>query len=404
MTQLFQPTLRPGFPDFSDLPWAYPLDDWPGRCTRLEEVQRGLSRHPVVFVVYDGTLYAIKELPPGVAQAEYQLLCEMETRRISCVTPVGYARLRSGKDEASALITRYLEGSIPYRSLFMRTHLDRYRDHLLDAMAGMLVQLHLAGIYWGDCSLSNTLFRRDAGVLQAYLVDAETAEVHAPHLEPMLRYHDLQIMEENVTGDLTDLATLGYLSDDFPIHETGESIRQRYRNLWEQITREDVFGPEERYRIQERIRALNTLGFSVREVEVHEDPEGEKLHLRIFVTDRNFYRDRLLELTGVEAEEMQARLMFNEIQEVKAYLSQAQNRSIPFSVAAYRWLEEFYQPVIQRMQPLLEQTQTSEISRDPAELYCQMLEHKWFLSERAQRDVGHLAAADDYIQKFGIKK
>lgn len=401
MEKLFQPTLRPGYPDFSDLPWEYSPTDWAGRCDRLEEVQRGLSRHPVVFVVYDGTLYAIKELPPGVAQAEYQVLCEMERLRLACVTPVGYARLRADQDEASALITRYLEGSIPYRTLFMRATLDRYRDHLLDAIAGMLVQLHLAGVYWGDCSLSNTLFRRDAGVLQAYLVDAETAEVHPPHLPPMLRYHDLQIMEENVTGDLTDLATLGYLSPDLPIHETGESIRQRYRNLWEEITREEVFAPDERYRIQERIRALNSLGFSVREVEVHEDPEGEKLHLRAFVTDRNFYRDRLLELTGVEAEEMQARLMFNEIQEIKAYLSQSQNRSIPFSVAAYHWLEELYQPVMQRMQPLLERRQASDASCDPAELYCQVLEHKWFLSERAQHDVGHIAAVDDYLQIFG---
>lgn len=54
----------------------------------------------------------------------------------------------------------------------MSSSLERYRDHLLDAISGLLVQLHLAGTFWGDCSLSNTLFRRDAGALQAYLVDA----------------------------------------------------------------------------------------------------------------------------------------------------------------------------------------------------------------------------------------
>ncbi|MBN2145819.1 MAG: DUF4032 domain-containing protein [Anaerolineales bacterium] len=400
MNPYFQPTLREGHPDFLDLPWSHSLAEWTGICHRLEEVQRGLSRHPVVFVNYDGTLYAIKELPPSVAQAEYQMLCEMEALRLPCVMPVGHAQLRLGSDPASALITRYLEGSIPYRSLFMHSHLDRYREHLLDAMAGLLVQLHLAGIYWGDCSLSNTLFRRDAGALQAYLVDAETAESHPPHLSPMLRYHDLEIMEENLSGDLADLATLGYLSSDFPIHETGTYIRQRYRGLWSEITREEIINPDERYRVQERIRSLNALGFSVRDVELHANQAGDKLRLRIFVTDRNFHRDRLLEIAGIEAEESQARQIFNEIQELKAYLSQENNRSVPLSAAAYHWLENYYQPVIARLQPLIHREATSQPTRDPVELYCQVLEHKWFLSERAQHDVGHLAAVDDYLDKF----
>ena len=42
-----------------------------------------------------------------------------------------------------------------------------------NAFAGLLVELHLAGLYWGDCSLSNILWRRDAGAMMAYLVDAE---------------------------------------------------------------------------------------------------------------------------------------------------------------------------------------------------------------------------------------
>lgn len=392
---------RPGHPDFRDLPWEHPLAEWSDLCPRLQEVQRGLSRHPVVFVNYDGSLYAIKEMPPNLAEKEYQALLEMETLRLPCVTPIGYVNPQRAQEPVSLLVTRYLEGSLPYRSLFMHSSLDRYRHHLLDAMAGLLVQLHLAGIYWGDCSLSNTLFLRDAGALQAYLVDAETAEVHLPHLLPMLRYHDLQIMEENITGDLADLATEGLLSEDFPIHETGDYIRQSYRALWEEITREEVISPGEHYRVQERIRALNALGFSVKEVEMQDSQEGEKLRLRIFVTDRNFHRDRLLELTGIEAEETQARQMFNEIQEVKAYLSQSQNRNVPLSAAAYHWLEYHYRPVIKRLQPLIERKGKSEASKDPAELYCQVLEHKWFLSERAQRDVGHQNAVEDYLQQFG---
>jgi hypothetical protein len=368
------------------------LTSWAGNCPRLEEVARGLSRHPVLFVNYDGILYALKELPAGVAEKEYALLLKMEEERLPCVMPVGHAQTALPGGKASVLITRYLDRSLPYRSLFMSSALLRYREHLLDAMAGLMVQLHLAGVFWGDCSLSNTLFRRDAGALRAYLVDAETSEIHPGRLPPTLRYHDLQIMEENVDGDLAGLDQAALLAEGVPLSDTGAYIRLRYQNLWEEITREEVIFPNEHYRIQERIRALNTLGFSVREVKLEEGEVGNQLRLSVVVTDRNFHRHQLLGLTGIEAEEMQARKMVNEILELKATLSQQNNRSVPLSVAAYHWLEEIYRPTLQQLKPIIN-PQT-----DQTELYCQVLEHKWYLSERAQRDVGHQAAAGDFLR------
>jgi len=385
--------------DFQDLPWDQPLIDWPHLCSRLEQVTRGPSRHPVVFVNYSGILYAIKELPPGLAQHEYEILLQMEELRLPCVTPIGYSERSMPRGVSSFLFTRYLEASIPYRSLFMRRDLGRYHQPLLDAMAGLLVQLHLSGIFWGDCSLSNTLFRRDAGALQAYLVDAETAELHPARLAPVLRHHDLEIMLENVDGDLVDLNALGHLPKNFPVCETGASILERYRRLWEEITLDQVINPDERYRIQERIRALNALGFSVGDVEIQNSDQGGRLRMRFFITDRNFYRDQLLSLTGITAGEMQARQMMNEINELKAYLSQMNNRSIPLSESAHHWLETFYQPIIQQLQPLIVH-QKAKANIDPAELYCQVLEHKWFLSERAHQDIGHQAAAEDYLHQF----
>lgn len=387
-------SLHPGHPDFLDLPWNTPLSKWDEQCTRLEQLPRGLSRHPVVFINYDGRLYAIKELPSGQAEKEYNMLASMLDARLPVVQPVGHVQMENENGLRSALITRYLDHSIPYRSLFMRNSLLRYREHLLDAMAGLLVQLHLAGFFWGDCSLSNTLFRRDAGALRAYLVDAETAEYFPDYFPPATRHSDLEIMQENVSGDLADLENINLLAEGVPISDTGAYIRLRYQRLWEEITREDIINPEERFRIQERIRALNALGFSVGEVELASTQNGDQLRLRVVVTDRNFHRDQLYGLTGVEAEEQQARKIMNEIQGVKATLSQSHNRSTPLSVAAYHWLENLYTPTMQQLAPLLD-----NISQAP-ELYCQVLEHKWFLSEKAHRDVGHSAAAQDYLQKF----
>jgi hypothetical protein len=384
-------TIRPGYPDFQDLPWERPVQDWVGYCQRLEELPRGLSRHPVVFVNYDGNPYALKELTADVAQCEYDVLNKLEALWLPAVTPVGHARIQTPQRETSVLITQYLEHALPYRMLFMQSSLDRYREHMLDAMAGLLVQLHLAGIFWGDCSLSNTLFRRDAGTLEAYLVDAETSEAHLPRLAPTLRHHDLEIMEENLVSDLSGLAASGHLLASFPVSETGSSIRQRYRSLWEEINREEIINPDEDYRIQERIRALNALGFSVCDVAMEAVENGNKLRIRVYVTDRNFHRDQLLSLTGLEAEEMQARQMMNEIQELRAKLSSENDRPMFLSAAAYYWLENVYQPIAARLQPLVDE------NNSPTELYCQVLEHKWFLSERAQHDVGHQLAVGDYL-------
>ena len=91
------------------------------------------------------------------------------------------------------------------------------RDRLRDALANLLVRLHLSGFFWGDCSLSNALFRRDAHKLAAYLVDVETGELHET-LSDGQRTLDLELAEQNIAGELLDLeAELGDLGFDDPV-------------------------------------------------------------------------------------------------------------------------------------------------------------------------------------------
>lgn len=390
--------LQAGIPDFQDLPWELGLSQWKGVCPRIENVPRGISRHPVVFVNYDGELYAIKELSHEAANKEFDLLLQMDELRLPAVKPAGYGYKPDAPDRSGILITRYLDQSIPYRTLFMQSSLEIYRESLLDAVSGLLVQLHLAGFYWGDCSLSNTLFRRDAGALQAYLVDIETGDRYPQFFPPTQRLYDLEIMEENVNGELGDLGATGLLAKNVPISETGAYIRLRYQQLWEEITREDIIYPGEYYLIQDRIRALNSLGFSIGDVDLARTESGDQLRLKVIVTDRNFHRDQLFNLTGLDTEEGQARQLMNEIQEIKATLSRTNDRSTPLTVGAYHWLENIYQPVVAKLEPLCDDHTTLP------ELYCQVLEHKWYLSEQARHDVGHILAAEDYLRRFGINK
>ena len=397
----FTPTTIPGSPDFSDLPWGLSLNDWSKDILRMEEVQYGISRHPIKFVNYSGILYVIKELPINIAQKEYVLLSQMNELQLPSVKPVGYATIKRNFSHVSILFTRFLETSVPFRSLFISKAAEQFQMHLLDAISGLLVQLHSSGFYWGDCSLSNILFRRDAGALQAYLVDAETAEYHLPPLSPMLRYHDLEIMQENILGELTDLQTSESIEFRYSVQETGPYILQRYRSLWEEITREEVFTRNELYRVQERIRALNLLGFSVKDIELKNEDHGNILKLRIFVSDRNFHRNQFMEITGLYAEERQAQQIMNEINELKANMAQSTNPEITLEAVAYHWMEHIYKPVIQELQSLYHAKSKLIENADLLELYCQILEHKWYLSERAKRDVGHQAAVQDFIRSFG---
>uniref|UniRef100_A0A832ML21 DUF4032 domain-containing protein n=1 Tax=Eiseniibacteriota bacterium TaxID=2212470 RepID=A0A832ML21_UNCEI len=387
--------VRPGHPDFLDLPWDRPLARWAQESPRAVEVQRGISRHEVAFLSYGKAIYAFKELPARNAEREFDLLRRFGDEDLPAVEPAGWAEVRPapGEPPASVLVTRFLDGSLPYRVLFMSQGLARYRERLLDAMASLLVRLHLAGVYWGDCSLSNTLFRRDAGELQAFLVDAETSEMHEA-LSDGLRLQDLMIMEENVAGEIADLAAQLELPAGLGAQETGGEIRGRYERLWGEITREVPIHPDERYRIHERIRALNELGFTVSEVELVPSGEGSHLRMRTVVTDRDYHRHQLHSLTGIVAQERQAALMLNEIRELRATLSRERNRSVPMSVAAYQWETERYQPALRRLAPAV------GADGDAPETYCQVLEHKWYMSERARRDVGLEVAIADYLERF----
>jgi len=383
---------RPGHPDFLDLPWHVPLGHWHEHSSRVVAVEQGISRHDVVFADCGGRIYAFKELPGHVGEREYRALRQLEQHHLPAVIAAAHARARAeGEDaEASVLVTRFLESSLPFRTLFMNQGLERYRDRLMDAIAGLLVRLHLAGFYWGDCSLSNTLFRRDAGELQAFLVDAETAGFHGA-LTDEQRRHDVFIMIENVAGEIVDLLARGARVE--ALDETGIRIADRYARLWDEVTREESIGQGESFRIHERIRALNSLGFSVGEIELVATGEGDRLKLRTIVTDRDYHRHQLHSLTGVAASERQAEYMLGEIHELQATMNRELSRSVPLGVAAHHWLRERFQPAVRRLEALASE------GLEPTELYCQVLEHKWFLSERARRDIGLDRAIEDYIRR-----
>jgi hypothetical protein len=383
----FQIVARTGHPTFLDLPWSEPLEEW--TSDRIVNLIRGISRHVVRFVEYDGALYALKELPERPARREWALLRRLEGQGLPVVEAVGVVTGR-GEDLDAVLITRHLEYSLPYRALFAGAIPD-LRTHLLNALAELLTRLHLRGFFWGDCSLSNTLFRRDAGALTAYLVDAETGELHGS-LSDGQRTYDLDIAQMNIVGELLDVDAEVGLPPDLDPDETGAEIVRRYEALWSELTREEVFAADERFKVDERLKRLNDLGFDVEEIQLDATPGGYRLRLDPHVVEPGHHRHRLLRLTGLDAQENQARRMLNDIARYREALERKEKRTLPESVVASKWRDEVFEPTVAAVPDEL-------WGRLPAaEVFHQVLEHRWFLSEKAKKDVGIDEAVRSYVR------
>lgn len=370
------------------LPWDVPLEDWPEDL--VVALPRGISRHIVRFVRIDGVVYAIKEVEEHFATREYELLFDLVRRDLPCVEPIGVVLDRiapSGEPLPGALITRHLEFSLPYRALFSSSLRLDTASRLLDALALLLVQVHLAGFSWNDCSLSNTLFRRDAGAFAAYLVDAETGELHRT-LTDGQRTYDLETAATNVAGELMDLQAGGRLHEGIDPIVTGVSLRTRYDALWQEITAPVITSRQDQYAVESRVRRLNDLGFDVAELQVSTEPDGEHIVVAPKVVDAGHHSRRLIRLTGLDVEENQARRLLNDLDTFRLEIGL---RSEDEEIAAHRWVTERFERVMREVSPELRG------KLEPAEIFHEVLEHRWFMSERAGASVPFDEAVRDYV-------
>jgi len=394
MDARFQLVARTGHPSFLDLPWQQPLEDW--ESDRLVNVIRGISRHVVRFVEYDGVLYALKQIAERPARREYTLLRRLEDQNLPVVEAVGLVTDR-GDDLDSILVTRHLEYSLPYRALFAGRAIPDLRTHLLNALVELIARLHLRGFFWGDCSLSNALFRRDAGALSAYLVDAETGELHGK-LSNGQRLYDLDIAHTNIVGELLDVDAEVGLPEEIDPDAVGDEIVSRYEALWSELTREETFGSDERFKLTERLERLNDLGFDVEELHLVASGAEYRLELDPRVVEPGHHRHRLLRLTGLDAQENQARRMLNDIARYREALERKEARTLPESMVAAKWRDEVFEPTVAAVPDEL-------WGRLPAaEVFHQVLEHRWYLSERARKDVGIEEAVRSYVASELPKK
>src|SRR3954454_1417599 len=393
-------------PALLDLPWGIPLEEWPE--DHLVALPQGISRHIVRFVNLGDTVYALKETRERIAEKEYDLLRALErigfpaVEAVAIVTDrqvspgveaaptVPAGRAPRGEPLETVLVTRHLQFSLPYRALFSHTLRPNTLNRLLDALAALIVRMHLTGFSWGDCSLSNTLFRRDAGAFAAYLVDAETGNLY-PKLSEGQRSEDIEILRLNIFGESLDLQAAELLHESIDPEAVVDDIVARYERLWHEVTYEQQVPRDARHDIEGRIRRLNDLGFDVAEVAMSTVDGGYRVRPK--VVDAGYHTRRLLRLTGLYAEENQARQLLNDLDAYRAESDLTDEQQ-----AAHRWLTEVFEPVVRAVPANLRR------KLEPQEIFSQIIQHKWLLSGRAGRGVGMGPAGESDLTGVAVHK
>ncbi|HEU5454593.1 MAG TPA: DUF4032 domain-containing protein [Nocardioides sp.] len=375
-------------PAIVTLPWSTPLEEWTDE--HVVPLPRGLSRHVVRIVRLGQRVYAVKETTEELAFREYRLLRDLQRMGLPAVMAQGVATGRvdqAGEELPAALLTQHLQFSLPYRSLFQHGLTADNLPSLIDALVVLLVRLHLADFYWGDVSLSNVLFRRSAGGFAAYLVDAETGELR-PELSRGMREYDVTVGCENVFAELLDLQASETLEGEVRAHEIVEMVRERYETLWAELTGEEEFAAGEMWRIERRIEHLNDLGFDVEEIDIVTDFDGDRVQIQPKVVELGHHQRELQALTGMNVEDGQARRLLNDLAAYTAYHDLGgEDRSL----VAARWLTEIYEPIIALVPP------EARGKLEPAEIFHEILVHRWLLSERAGHEIDIFEVARDYI-------
>lgn len=370
------------------LPWDVPLAEWP--IDHLVALPRGISRHVVRFIRVGNEVYAAKEVVEHLAIHEYRLLHDLKRLYTPAVEPLAVVsgrRTPAGEPLESVLITRHLQFSLPYRSLFSFGVRRETVHRLLDAMVVLLARLHLIGFMWGDVSLSNILFRRDAGEFAAYLVDAETGELHE-QLSTGQREHDLQIATTNLFGEFSDLEAGHLLDESLDPLNLVETIDSRYRELWSELTGAEEFAGSELDRIEGRVRRLNALGFDVAELDINTAADGSTIQIQPKVVDAGHHSRRLMRLTGLDTEENQARRLLNDLDTFRARTGQ---QDVDEALVAHQWLTQSFHPVVSAIPAELRG------KREPAQIFHEVLDYRWYQSQREWREVPLLDATHGYI-------
>jgi hypothetical protein len=362
--------------DLKTLPWRRPIEEWKDLGIRHVHVRRGVGRHPIVFVQVGRRVFVIKELGYEDSQKEITNFRELLNRGIHTLIPAGCVTREEEPNEVDTQIgkrfernrvghtvTLLLDRVVPDSQLYRRAFKFENRKRIWDAIIDLFVELHSHGIYWGDASLANALvkfLRVDVPYigkkveLKAFLVDAETVEIH-DSISDALRATDVEFFLESMEWLNADLMAEGILRDPLGTKEDVDYIKGQYEVKFEANVRLLEF---------EKRTGLNV--------------------------------QRLLGKLRVPVE---VDLLQKHIEEHKWYLNERGERQFDIVEAAKRWHDEVFIPICELFRE--EEVPRYFPGKTASELYMEIMTHKYFLSEEHGEDVGMMKATRDYVERFG---
>jgi hypothetical protein len=361
------------------LPWSSPLETWSPRRVHLLNVKSGPSRHIVRFVQAGAQRYAIKETSGENARRELDLYRRLHAIGIPALKPVGVvvrddgtATIRTAvgmqrwERRTGYLVTALMEKVLPDSFLFRRAFSRHNRNRIWDAVVRLFVDLHIHGVYWGDASLANMLIHFSSeplpeigrrARLKAVLADAETAEIHHA-ISDRLRQADVDFFFESMLWNEEDQRALGVVRDPIVSQDDRAYLQAEY---------------DKRF--------------------------GLELEMRSFELVTNIDVDRLLGDFNAAGD---GKLLLKHIQEHKWYLSEHLGREVQLAVAANDWYAQVFRPVCRLFGAY--GLPSCFPDRSASRLYLDIMEHKYYMSQKEQRDIGLPSALRDYVARFSDRQ
>ncbi len=116
------------------------------------------------------------------------------------------------------------------------------------------------------------------------------------------------------------------------------------------------------------------------------EPDGNRLIVQPKVVGPGHHARRLLALTGLDVQENQARRLLNDLDTYRAAMHIDDE-----GLGANRWVMEVFEPVVRAVPRDLRG------KLEAAEIFHEILEHRWYLSEEETKDIGLWEAVPSYI-------
>ena len=362
--------------ELEQLPWNLPISDWHSHGVNTLNIKRGISRHVVIFVKTGRFSFGIKEISEDISRKEIdnyeQLLLKgihtlipagfvvREEQPIAIETPIG---IQYEDNFIAHTVTVLVNNVLPDSLLYSRNFRKENRQKIWDAIVQLFIQLHINGVYWGDASLANTLIKFDKRevpfiglqtILRAYLSDAETVEIR-PKLSRSLREADLNFFFESMDWIHEDLRLSGMIRENSGTEDDKLYIKERYTQLYRVERKKKKFEQQTSFNIDKFLGSIS-------------NPS---------------YVDQFLK----------------HIEEHKWYMSEKLGDDVTLAAATRDWYETIFVPIctLFRTEHIVDLFK----GKTAAELYIEIMNNKYYLSQRAGNDVGMIAAMHDYAKKFG---